>query len=115
MAAGLTDHVWTVRAVLLCRVSSWPQLTEPEAACAESDRWAEGARCARREGNNASQGPGLPIQGKMTAVLTTRSRLRVGASPVSAGPRYTIGFRGPQEAQPSAREAGQERATCLLT
>jgi IS1 family transposase len=25
MAAGLTDHVWTLRAVLLCRVSPWPQ------------------------------------------------------------------------------------------
>ena len=25
MAAGLTDHVWTLRAVLLFRVPPWPQ------------------------------------------------------------------------------------------
>ncbi|HKA56699.1 MAG TPA: hypothetical protein VKJ47_23890 [Candidatus Binatia bacterium] len=25
MAAGLTDHVWTLRAMLLCRVPPWPQ------------------------------------------------------------------------------------------
>jgi hypothetical protein len=25
MAAGLTDHVWTLRAVLLFRVLPWPQ------------------------------------------------------------------------------------------
>ena len=24
MAAGLTDHVWTLRAVLMCRVPPWP-------------------------------------------------------------------------------------------
>jgi hypothetical protein len=28
MAAGLTDHVWTLRAVLLCRVPLWPQPQE---------------------------------------------------------------------------------------
>jgi len=25
MAAGLTDHVWTLREVLLCRVPPWPR------------------------------------------------------------------------------------------
>jgi hypothetical protein len=25
MAAGLTDHIWTLRKVLLCRVPPWPQ------------------------------------------------------------------------------------------
>jgi hypothetical protein len=25
MAAGLTDRVWTLREVLLCRVPPWPQ------------------------------------------------------------------------------------------
>jgi len=25
MAAGLTDHVWTLREVRLCRVPPWPQ------------------------------------------------------------------------------------------
>ena len=25
MAAGLTDHVWTLREVLMCRVPPWPQ------------------------------------------------------------------------------------------
>jgi hypothetical protein len=25
LAAGLTDHVWTLREVLLCRVPPWPQ------------------------------------------------------------------------------------------
>jgi hypothetical protein len=25
MAAGLTDYVWTLRDVLLCRMPSWPQ------------------------------------------------------------------------------------------
>jgi hypothetical protein len=29
MAAGLTDHVWTVREVLLFRVPPWPQLQGP--------------------------------------------------------------------------------------
>ena len=28
MAAGLTDHVWTLREVLLCRVPPWPQPAE---------------------------------------------------------------------------------------
>jgi hypothetical protein len=25
MAAGLTDHVWSLREVLMCRVPPWPQ------------------------------------------------------------------------------------------
>jgi hypothetical protein len=28
MAAGLTDHVWTLREVLLFRVPPWPQPAE---------------------------------------------------------------------------------------
>jgi len=28
MAAGLTDHVWTLREVLLLRVPPWPQPAE---------------------------------------------------------------------------------------
>jgi hypothetical protein len=28
MTAGLTDHVWTLREVLLFRVPPWPQPTE---------------------------------------------------------------------------------------
>ena len=26
MAAGLTDHIWSLKEVLLCRVPPWPQL-----------------------------------------------------------------------------------------
>jgi hypothetical protein len=41
MAAGLTDHVWPLRAVLLVRVPPWPQPQVLAAADAEADRRAQ--------------------------------------------------------------------------
>ena len=57
MAAGLTEHVWTLREVLLFRVPPWPQAAGLYVAGSESDRGAERARCARRHGTRAQHGP----------------------------------------------------------
>jgi hypothetical protein len=44
MAAGLTDHVWTLREVRRCRVPPWPQPQAREAAWKHDDRQGEGNR-----------------------------------------------------------------------
>jgi hypothetical protein len=57
MAAGLTDHVWTLREVLWFRVPPWPQpqaLSEPEP---EDDREAERFRCASKQAKSTERGP----------------------------------------------------------
>jgi hypothetical protein len=60
MAAGLTDHVWSLKEVLLYRVPLWPQ---PQTVCVTvtlDDRGSKRLRCAqmqatwvRRRGENA--------------------------------------------------------------
>ena len=50
MAAGLTDHVWTLREVLLFRVPPWPQPQAREAAWQHDDRQGEGTRGAYGHG-----------------------------------------------------------------
>src|SRR6202008_1496003 len=44
MAAGLTDHVWTLREVLLFRVPPWPQPAGVCASSARGERQGEGAQ-----------------------------------------------------------------------
>jgi hypothetical protein len=61
MAAGLTDHVWTLRAVLLFRVPPWPQPQSMSVAGEEEHRKAEWARCAHRRVKKAASGSGPPI------------------------------------------------------
>jgi hypothetical protein len=61
MAAGLTDHVWTLREVLLDRVPPWPPLQGREAAREHEDREGERARCAYGQG----QGPAPGLENPM--------------------------------------------------
>jgi hypothetical protein len=67
MAAGLTDHVWTLREVLLFRVSPWPQPQTVAAAGREDDRKAARARGVPRQAKRAERGPETPIRGLMTS------------------------------------------------
>jgi hypothetical protein len=41
MAAGLTDHVWTLKAMLLFRVPPWPQMQVVENMALVDDRGVE--------------------------------------------------------------------------
>lgn len=61
MAAGLTDHGWTLREVRLFRVLPWPQPQTVEAADEEDHRGVEGARGARREAKRVERGPETSI------------------------------------------------------
>lgn len=45
MAAGLTDHVWSLKEVLLCRVPPWPQPQIVYAAGPVDARGVERLRC----------------------------------------------------------------------
>ena len=47
MAAGLTEHVWTLREVLLCRVPPGPQPQSVSATEPVHDRGTARRRCAR--------------------------------------------------------------------
>jgi IS1 family transposase len=61
MAAGLTDHVWTLREVLLFRVPPWPQPQAREAAWKHEDRQGEGNRCAYGHGKWPEVGLVKPV------------------------------------------------------
>ncbi len=89
MAADLTEHVWTWRDVLVCRVPPWPPLQAVSATDEEDHRQAARARCARRQAKRASSGPGTRMGVLMTGWFTQRGRLRTGASELSARCRYT--------------------------
>jgi len=54
MAAGLTDQVWTLRAVLLARVPPWPQPQTGEGRSKDDDRETRQDRCACDQGNRAA-------------------------------------------------------------
>jgi hypothetical protein len=73
MAAGLTDHVWTLREVLLCRVPPWPQPAPVctsrggwEAAREESLRWR---RVSVWPASSASPGLKGPLGGHESPLL----------------------------------------------
>jgi hypothetical protein len=69
MAAGLTDHVWTLREVLLYRVPPWPQPQTLSAAGEHEDRGAERARCARLQQRRVSQGLVSPVGGTIAGLV----------------------------------------------
>jgi len=53
MAAGLTDHVWTLREVLLFRVPPWPQpvgVWARRVVGSGTGRWPEEATCVHAAG-----------------------------------------------------------------
>jgi IS1 family transposase len=56
MAAGLTDHVWTLRAVLLFRVPPWPQPQSVSVTGEKDDQGGKRMRCARRQVQRAASG-----------------------------------------------------------
>jgi hypothetical protein len=66
MAAGLTDHVWTLRDVLLFPIPPWPQPQAVEATGEDDHRTTERARCARRQAKGAESGLGTPMGAPMT-------------------------------------------------
>ena len=51
MAAGLTDHMWTLKEVVLFRVPPWPQPQTVEETAPRDDRGRKGLRCAQRQAN----------------------------------------------------------------
>ena len=51
MAAGLTDHVWTLKEVLLFRVPPWSQPQTVYNMALVDDRGVEWLRCAKMEAN----------------------------------------------------------------
>jgi hypothetical protein len=53
MAAGRTDHVWSLREVLMFRVPPWPQTQTISATVSVDDRGVERLRCAQRQAKQA--------------------------------------------------------------
>jgi len=85
MAAGLTDHVWTLREVLLCRVPLGPQPQALSAAGEPDYRESERARCAQREAKQAQQDRMSRIGGTSAGLCPPRWQLQIGPSDFSAG------------------------------
>ena len=70
MAAGLTDHVWTLREVLQYRVPPWSQIGELYAAGKHDEREVEHPKCARRRGRRAQRGSVTLVGGTTTGSFT---------------------------------------------
>src|SRR5215510_1603920 len=56
MAAGLTDHVWTLQEVLLYRVAPWPQPQTIRRTVTLDERGRKRLRCAQRQTNWVGRG-----------------------------------------------------------
>ena len=66
MAAGLTDHVWSLREVLLFRVPPWPQAQTVSATGAGEERGVERLKCAQMQPHRAGRGREHPFRVRMT-------------------------------------------------
>jgi hypothetical protein len=66
MAAGLTDHVWSLRAVLMFRVPPWPQPQTVSATVPGDDRGVERLTYAPRQANRVGGGLENPCRVRMT-------------------------------------------------
>jgi hypothetical protein len=66
MAAGLTDHVWSLQAVLLYRVPPWPQAQTAYNRMPVDDRAGEQLACAPMEGHRVERGVENQWGGLMT-------------------------------------------------
>jgi hypothetical protein len=66
MAAGLTDHVWTLQEVRLFRVPPWPQSQTVYNRMLVEDRGGEPLACAPREDNRGERGVAHQFGGLMT-------------------------------------------------
>ena len=53
LAAGLTERVWSLRAVLMCRVPPWPQPQALEVGAEPDDRGMTWSRWVRQEAKQA--------------------------------------------------------------
>jgi IS1 family transposase len=89
VAAGLTDHVWTLREVLLFRVPPWPQPQAVEAADREGNWEVKWAACARRQAERVASGSGILIGEAKAGWFARRDRLRTGPSELPTARRYT--------------------------
>jgi hypothetical protein len=56
LAAGLTDHVWSLKAVLLYRVPPWPQAQTVSNRMPVEERARERLVCAPMEDNRVERG-----------------------------------------------------------
>jgi IS1 family transposase len=56
MAAGLTDHVWTLKEVLMFRVPPWPQPQTVSATAPLDDLGRKRLRCAQTQANGVRRG-----------------------------------------------------------
>jgi hypothetical protein len=66
MAAGLTDHVWSLKEVLLYRVPPWPQAQTVENRMPVDERARERLACAPMEDNRVERGIENQFGGLMT-------------------------------------------------
>jgi hypothetical protein len=55
MAAGVTDHVWSLKEVLLFRVPPWPQAQTVENRIPIDERARERLACAPMEDNSGER------------------------------------------------------------
>jgi hypothetical protein len=78
MVAGLTDHVWSRKEVLLFRVPPWPPPQALQVAAEPDEHGTAQARCAHRPGRRALQGHMTLLGGTITGVLTPRQCLSTG-------------------------------------
>jgi len=66
MAAGLTDHVWSLQEVLLYRVPPWPPAQTVSNRMPVDDRARERLACAQMEDNRVDRGIENQFGGLMT-------------------------------------------------
>jgi hypothetical protein len=55
MAAGRTDHVWTLQEVLMLRVPPWPQLQTAEETVLLDEPGSQRPRCAQMQANGVGR------------------------------------------------------------
>src|SRR5262249_10320046 len=63
MAAGLTDHVWSLKEVLLYRVPPWPQAQMVSNRMLVKDRGVEGLSVLRYRPTGADEGLRTRVEG----------------------------------------------------
>jgi hypothetical protein len=88
MAAGLTDYVWSLRAVLLFRVPPWPQLQARPWVSEEEARPTERDRCVDQQARRAERGIPNWLRNLTTGGLTSLKQCTRGPWQLSAAIGY---------------------------
>jgi hypothetical protein len=88
LAAGLTDHVWSLTEVLRLRVPPWPQPQMVYDMVLVDDRGLERLTCARMQPKRGERGLEITFGVLMTGGCTRRRRIGRGPKTLSAASGY---------------------------